>query len=659
MASRKARRRAGAAAAPRGNGPAAQPPPPPAGGPKQRAASWALLAALLAGAALAYAPALDGQFHWDDWTSIQDNMVLRTPAALTPPSPRGLLGPSRRITEITFALDYRAVGLATFRYHAVSLALHLLASALAFVFTRGLLFRVAHPRAAPLALVAAGMFALHPIQSEAVAYAAQRSEVLASAFYLLCLVLLSEAAARGRTPRAAAAWGGGLISWLLGMGSKTIAITAPAAFVMEEAVVAPPVDRPGVALRPRFLRALALAAPLLALAAWSVPLHLRAFASAPEAGVGATGISAPSPSSYFLTQLRVFWLYLRLLAWPDALGLDRTFPASHGLDIRVAIAGAGVVAVLATAIWLWVRAERARGPVPVERMVAFGIFWWFLVLAPSSSVIPVSDLAVEHRVYLAALGPILVATVCADAALHRLLSAPRAGRAGLALAGAALLALGVALHGRAQVWRTEVALWRDAAALSPDNARVLTNLGLALHQKGDLAGAEDAYRRAWAVVHEPIPLLHLSRNFAALLEASGRPAEALGVLDRGLRVAPNHPDLLVNRAVALAQSGRVDEAISDARLAAQIAPGSPLIRNALGQVLTVHRDWAPALAEFRAAAALDPGSATYLANQAIPLYSLGRKADACAALSTARARLGAARLPADAERWWTLIGCSQ
>jgi len=229
--------------------------------------------------------------------------------------------------------------------------------------------------------------------------------------------------------------------------------------------------------------------------------------------------------------------------------------------------------------------------------------------------------------------------------------------AGGVLAGIAALALGIALHGRAEVWRTEVDLWRDSAKKSPDNARILTNLGLALQQKGDMPGAEVAYRKAWAIVHEPLHLVHLARNFAALLELTNRPAEALTVLERGLKVAPSHPDLLVNEAVALTQTGRVEEAIVLARKAAGVAPGSPLIRNALGQVLAFHGEWAPALAEFRAAAALDPGKADYLANQAMPLANLGHKDQACAALTQARARFGAARLPRDADRWAAAIGC--
>lgn len=128
------------------------------------------------------------------------------------------------------------------------------------------------------------------------------------------------------------------------------------------------------------------------------------------------------------------------------------------------------------------------------------------------------------------------------------------------------------------------------------------------------------------------------------------------MLDRGLRTAPGHPDLLVNRAVALAQMGRVDEAIVSARRAVEVAPGSPLIRNALGEVLAFHGDWAAALVEFRAAAALDPGAPAYLANQAIPLAALGQKAEACRILDDVRARFGAAPFARDPGRW-AAIGC--
>lgn len=628
---------------------------PPSPAPWRRAAPWALLALLLAAAAVGYWPALHGEFHFDDWGSIQANMRLRHPGALRLPGLEELLLPIRVVTLLTFAADYRAVGLAPFRYHVISLLVHLAAGVLAFLLSRRLLARAGHPRAVALALLAAGAFLLHPIQTQAVAYAAQRSEVLASAFYLLVLLLLEEAAARWRTPRGGAAWAGGVGAWLLAMGSKSIAITAPAAFALDQAVVAPEGERGAAALWSRTRRALLVAAPAFSLAAWSAWLHLRAFGATPQTGVGFQSLALPV-GHYLLTQLRVQWLYLRLLAWPDALALDRTFEPSRGLDAASALAGLGVLALLGLATWLWVRAERGRGDVPLQRIAAFGIYWWFLLLAPSSSVIPVVDLAVEHRVYLASLGPILAAIAGADAALARL-SPRRAGAAGAALGAAVLLALGAALRARAGVWATEESLWRDASAKSPGSARILTNLGLALQRKGDLDGAEAAYRRAWPMAREPLQVRQLARNYGGLLEMRHRPAEALPILELGLSVDSEDPELRANRAVALAQLGRREEAIAEARRAAAAAPGDPAIRNLLGEVLAYHQQWAAALEEFRVAAAIDPGSPTYLANQVVPLAGVGQRDEACALLRQVTSRFPAAQLPREVPRWRSMIGC--
>jgi Flp pilus assembly protein TadD len=615
-----------------------------------------MLALLLAATGLAYAPSLRGPFVLDDWGSIQANMRLRQPDAVRVPSPAEMLGPSRSVTELTFAADYRAAGLDPLRFHAVGLALHLAATLLAYAFLASLLRRAGHPRPRGVALVVAGLFALHPIQAEAVAYAAQRSEVLASLLYLASLVLLDRSAGGRGTGRRVASWAGGAIAWLLAMGAKTIAISAPGAFVMDQAVVAPAGERGARALWRRVATALVLAAPLLALAAWSASLHFRSFAAAPGGGAGfaATPLSA---GAYFLTQLRVQWLYLWLLAWPRALAFDRSFEPSLGPDGAVLVAGAGALALVGLAAWLWIRAERSPGAGANGRLAAFGILFWFVVLSPTSSFVPVNDLAVEHRVYLASLGPFLAVTIGADVLLHRLLADRRAVIASAGIASLVLLALGLTLAARARVWGSEEALWREAATSSPDNPRAWTNLAIALRNRGDLAGAERAYRRAWTVARQPGRIVSLARNHASLLVDTGRPAEAMEVLDRGLAVSPDDPTLRGNRAAALGKLGRPAEALAEARRAVAASPGDPLMRNLLGQALAVNQDWAAALDEFRAAQAIDPGVPLYAVAVAVSLAELGRRDEACAAFQTAASRYKARPLPLDAAARAAALGC--
>lgn len=621
-----------------------------------RAAPWLLLAAVLACTAAAYAPALPGPFVLDDWGSIEANMRLREPGVVRVPSPAEMLGPGRPVTEVTFALDWRAAGIAPYRYHLVGLVLHLAAVVAAFAYLSALLRRAGHPRHRWLALVVASIFSLHPIQTESVAYAAQRAEVLSSLLYLVTLLLLDRAAASWPGWRGAAAWAGGALAWIAGMGAKTIAITAPGAFLLDQAVVAPASGAGGPTLRRRAGRALAIAAPLLALGAWSASLHFRSFAADPGSGVGFSE-TALGPAAYLLTQFRVVWLYLRLLAWPDALAFDRYFPASHGVDAEVIAAGIGLLALAGLAVFLWIRAERADGARPAARLASFGILFWFVVLSPTSSFVPVADLAVEHRVYLASLGAILAAVAGADALLHRLLPAPRSAIASGALATLVLVALGVGLASRARVWSSSELLWRNSAEASPDNARSWTNLGLALQRQGDRSGAEKAYSRAWTVVREPGRAASLARNHSSVLIEAGRTVEALSVLDRGLALAPGEPSLHANRAAALAKLGRNAEALEEARRAAAAAPGNPLMRNLLGQALTVTGDWPGALSEFQAAEAIDPGNPLYPVSAGIALTRLDRRDDACAAFRRATSRAGSRPLPLDAARRASALGC--
>ena len=221
----------------------------------------------------------------------------------------------------------------------------------------------------------------------------------------------------------------------------------------------------------------------------------------------------------------------------------------------------------------------------------------------------------------------------------------------------ALLSLGIALDARARVWGSEEALWASAAAASPGNARAWTNLGLARSRRGDRAGAEAAYVRAWAVVESPGRAASLARNHAALLIQAGRPAEALAVLDRGMAFAPGDYSLHANRAAALGNMGRPVEALEEARWAARAAPGDPLMRNLLGQALSVNGDWPGALAEFQAAEGLDPGNPLYPVAAGVALSSLGRRDEACAAFRRAGARSGSRPLPLDAARRASALGC--
>jgi len=276
---------------------------------------------------------------------------------------------------------------------------------------------------------------------------------------------------------------------------------------------------------------------------------------------------------------------------------------------------------------------------PAVRAGAFAVGWWLLLLSPTS-LVPLTDVAVEHRVYLAVFGPVLAVVTLADALLA---SASRGAR--LATGLAACAALGLTLHARNAAWETRVALWRDAVAKAPGKARPHLSLATALEARGATQEALWHFRRAEQLlgdgsVEPPV----LWRNLGAALVRAGRPGEALAVLQRASAATPTDADLLNNLGVVLLELGRTAEAEAAARRALALQPGLAPASNTLGEALLAQGDVAGAVEAFRRAAGLDPDAVPHHYNLAVALEAAGRDAEACPAWGEVSRR---SRDPAD------------
>jgi len=169
---------------------------------RQRAA--ALLVPLVL-TALAYANSLHAEFEFDDYKSVVRHPAVRDISRISLSSFSPALTGQRPVTVLTFALNRRWAGLDVVPYHLTNLALHLLTVSLVYAFTRSTLRRAGYLRPTGMALAITGLFALHPLHSEAVTYIVQRGECLASLLYLAALLLLLRAEERGFTLRGVAA----------------------------------------------------------------------------------------------------------------------------------------------------------------------------------------------------------------------------------------------------------------------------------------------------------------------------------------------------------------------------------------------------------------------------------------------------------------------
>jgi tetratricopeptide (TPR) repeat protein len=523
-----------------------------------------------AAAVLVYANTLGAPFVLDDWST------LNVPAA------RDLEGflatflwtSSRSLVDLTFVLGRALHGPEPAGYHAVNGLLHAVAALLVWRLAALLLAPPvggapappeAHAGARGPALAAGLLFAVHPLQTSAVTYVAQRYAVLATLLYVAAVVLWLEA--RGRAGGARRGFlAAALACTLLAMRSKEIAVTLPVLLVLVEVV------RPDGPLRAR----LPVLAPFLASLA-IVPASFLAAVGSLDAVRASDTFAAqvlhttpPTRLEYLLTQLRVVPGYLRLLILPVGQVFDADVALERTLTPEVAVAGLLLAALLGAGIALAVRGRRDGSATAVAGL---GVLWSLVTISVESSVFPIDDLRFEHRVYLPLVGFALAVAAALALARDRLRGAGPWPRRALGAAVAAwVLALGVAAHLRNEVWGDAVRFWEDDVAKAPGKARPRVNLGVALLQ-------------------------------------ADRPEEAVRAFESALRLAPDDALARYNLAGLYARLGFVAPAIHHYEELLRRTPGSPATRTTLA--LLHLRQGRPARAEelLRSALAADPGYA--------------------------------------------------
>jgi hypothetical protein len=496
-----------------------------------------VLALIAAAAGIAYAPSFIVPFQFDDYARILDNAPLQQGQWLTA---LYWLGAARVLPSLTIIGNYLLSGDRVFSYHAVNFALHLSATLGVFVLARLLCRgrRLRGSTAAHQPLVVAGVAALimacHPLQTQAVTYIIQRAAVMSALFYVWAVACY----VRGRLAQAGDA-GGRPIVWFVAtvvlsgcaLLSKENAASLPFALLLAELVVI------GGRPTPRMLGVGAAVAAVLVLLplAWKVATwHPLPGAPVPTSWLGyawtaildqGTEPSAATPYTYLLTQLTVIPAYLRLIALPWGLNVDHDVALASGWN---AAAGGGLVLLVAlVAVGLY-----AARHVP---LVGFGILWIFVALSVESSVLPISDPMMEHRVYLAMPG---VGILVGGAAGWVYARQPRLAAAIVAVLACALVGL---TYARNLVWQSPLSLWLDAAEKSPRKARVLVNYGVALHGAGQYDAAARQYCRALAL--DPGTAL-AADNLELALGAQGK-LDNIAARYTGLYLNKNAPGVFV------------------------------------------------------------------------------------------------------------------
>ncbi len=528
------------------------------------------LAAVLLGVVI-YGPAMHGPFLFDDLF-----LPFANPAAPLEPLSAWLLG-VRPTLMFSYWLNYQMAGASPSAFHLFNVEIHAINSILAFLVALNLFQRagLAQRNRLILAAFCGVLFLVHPLETESVAYIAGRSESLASCFFLAAYSIFLY------RKRAA-------VSWRV---SAAIVVLFALAVTTKENMAA---LAPALILTDCFWNSNGawnaikanwrLYAPLAIFAAGGLLFIAEVLSTSKSAGFHLSGVAW---YQYFFTETRAIWVYLGLFVFPIAQSADHDFSISHtAFEHGAAIAFAALCVAAAAAF-------RARKRYPLG---SFGFFLFLLLLAPTSSVIPISDALVERRMYL----PVLALSLVAAQFLSRY---DLRDHVTMALLCIPLCLFGVAAYRRNRVWSDERAFWADAVNASPDKSRPYWNLTQAAVAR-DNCDAPVPYLREADRTMPNDPLIVAS--WAKVLGCKGHFDEALAKLRQSEKLQPPSSVTLEMEGLLYGEMGKLDESKAALDKAIEVDPGYESAYLSRGLWYESKKDYAAALADYRTAAALNP-----------------------------------------------------
>jgi tetratricopeptide (TPR) repeat protein len=513
-----------------------------------------------------YAPALSGPFVFDD--NSQPYHTQDYPTAL-----RAWIGGVRPVLMFSYWANYQ-FSQAAFGFHVVNLLLHLLNSLLIFVIIRKLLRTALSSFDWLLPAFAAAVFLLHPIQTEAVSYIAGRSEALSVFFFLAAFTVFLYRRSPAVSWQVAIAV---LVMFGAAAMSKEHTLVFPALLLLTDYYWNPGFSFTGIRRNWRLYVPMAMGAVV------GLAFVARILGRTSSAGFG---IKDFTWYQYLFTQCRAFFLYLRLLVLPAGQNLDWEYPISQNILDHGAIFGlAAILLLVAAAIYF-----RRRYP-----LASYGFLVYVLLMAPTSSFVPIKDPVAERRLYLPLIGILLVLI----AALARI----RVDRRKLAAALCGIVAvLAVLTYRRNELWASDIAIWEDAVRNSPGKQRVHFQLAHTYYTNGRCLDAITQFQEAARV---RAPDYGLLADWGLAYDCADQPDAAVAKLRQAAALDPK-AHVYSQIAMVYAKRSHWPEALDALARAEKLDPTYSVTYYYRGGIRAKTGDFAGAVADYQHALALDP-----------------------------------------------------
>ncbi len=591
-----------------------------------------------------YSNAMRSAFVFDDRTAVMLNDSIRSVLPLSQSlwGPRDTPVAGRPLVNLSFALNYACGGLNPFGYHLTSILLHWINTAMLFTLVHRTLNKSSWDDPWPdiawqFSFAVASLWALHPLQTETVSYVTQRSELFV-AFFLLATVYCSRRAWDAANDNLRRTWTAiAIFCCALGMGCKEVMVVTPVLVVLYDLSM----------LKEPLARLIQRRWPLYAglLSTWVI---LALLLSANPRGKSIELGTYDSVVAYLKTQSWAVTQYLKLSVWPA--GMCGDYGELRITDWKIWFPCMLTLALIASGtLFAWFR----------WRPLSFLGVWFFLILAPTSSIIPIiTEPIAERRMYLPLAAVVVLFVACFVKILGRWLDRPSASKVRWKLsqtgmfAGYAFLAVTycVVTFYRNEVFQRELTFWKDVTEKCPQNIRGFLNLGNSylFEKQPELALINflravqrepyyvDAHRNLKtlyslhglvdeATLHNQSvisPNANVADGYFKLgnrYGTQGKSEHAVIYYDLAIALGCQHPQLHLNRGLMLLRENRFEAATISFRRSIELNPNLPDAYVSLGDVFFTQERYDESIAAYRDVVERFPQEISAYANLAAAL----------------------------------------
>lgn len=543
-----------------------------------------------------YSNTFDSVFQWDDIPNILENKELTDISIFSSPS-KWLDFNNRPFSLFTFSLNYYFSKFNVFSFHLVNLIIHLLTGWIIYLLVN-FIFSMPLLKDDPISeysdifsLFVALIFVAHPIQTQAVTYIVQRMASLAALFYVMSVYFY----AKGRLyyinnqikQKFFLFYFLALLSGILALLSKQNAVTFPMAMLLFEFFFIRDKENKLFKNYLMISSSIIFFVVIIVITTFELPRETDEI----------------SRIEYLLTQFTVTIKYFQLLILPIGQNLDYDFPISKTLlDLRVLGSLTAILSVLILGAWLYGK----------NKIISFGIFWFFLTLSVESSIIPIQDVIFEHRLYL----PMFGFSLCFVTLVFSLINVKRK-KLLTAILSIIILFYGIATYSRNQIWKTRYLLWEDIVKKSPGKSRPNSNFGKQLQNKGKTEEALAHYQKALRIDKD---YMEARYNLGLAYFRKGEHGKAVKNLKM---IKPSWIAHLTNHALKLYREKKYILAIEYCNLVLKVQEENVIALHTLGAIDYVHGNTEKAMAYYKKVLVIDPNNVASIQSTAYALYRKG------------------------------------